>query len=136
MGAMNGVEAATQITAMLPQCGVLFLSGHASMADILHTAPKRLVYSFMSKPMHPLDLLNAIAYILPALSPVDEQALVVMQQEIIERYTNKWMLARNRFPLGATQAGTEIWASVPEHFDAVLRDRIPPGSDYPRVQLQ
>jgi DNA-binding NtrC family response regulator len=55
MDGMNGVEAAIRITAMLPGCKVLFVSGLASMAEVLNAAPKRLVFSFMSKPLHSLD---------------------------------------------------------------------------------
>ncbi len=66
MKVMNGVVAATRITAKLPQCGVLFLSGLATMSEILITAPERLVYSFISKPLQTVDLLNAIAYKLSA----------------------------------------------------------------------
>lgn len=74
MGAMNGVKAATRITAMLPKCGVLFISGKAAMSDILKSAPARLIYSFMPRPLDPLDLLNAVAYMLPAARAADNKA--------------------------------------------------------------
>ena len=74
MGAMNGVQAAIRITAKLPDCRVLFLSGHASMEDLLIDAPKRLECSFISKPPKLLDLLNAIGYMLPAESITREPA--------------------------------------------------------------
>jgi CheY-like chemotaxis protein len=65
IGAMNGVQAAIRITAKLPHCRVLFLSGHASTGDLLKDVPKRMECSFISKPPNLLDLLNAIAYMLP-----------------------------------------------------------------------
>jgi DNA-binding NtrC family response regulator len=78
IGEMNGIEAATNITAMLPRCKVLFLSGIASVYDVMSAAPERLVYSFMPKWAHPLDLLNAIAYMLPALTTTHDPAEISM----------------------------------------------------------
>jgi len=66
LGRLSGIEAAVQITASLPECRVLFLSGEASIADIIKAAPDHLVYSFTPKPIHSLDLLNAVAYLLSA----------------------------------------------------------------------
>jgi len=81
MGEVNGVEVATSITAMLPDCKVLFLSGLASMSDVMSAAPERLVYSFMSKPMRLLDLLNAIAYMLPAVSPAHDPVAIPVARD-------------------------------------------------------
>ena len=66
MRGLPGIQAAVQITAALPECRVLFLSADASIFDILNAAPENLVYSFTTKPVHPLDLLNSIAYMLSA----------------------------------------------------------------------
>ena len=63
LGRLSGIRAAADITTALPDCKVLFLSGEASMADIAKAAPLELVYSFTAKPIHSLDLLNAIAYL-------------------------------------------------------------------------
>ncbi len=80
LGAMNGVEAATRITAKVRGCSVFFLSGPASLAEVSKTAPARLVYSFTTKPLHSLDLLNAIAYMLPVASLVDDEAVAIEHQ--------------------------------------------------------
>jgi CheY-like chemotaxis protein len=85
MGEVNGVEAATAITAMLPDCRVLFLSGLASMSDVMSAAPERLVYSFMSKPMCSLDLLNVIAYMLPAVSTAHDPAAMTADRDALMR---------------------------------------------------
>lgn len=66
LGRFSGIQAAARITAALPECRVLFLSSEASSADIAKAAPESLVYSYTRKTIHPLDLLNAIAYLLPA----------------------------------------------------------------------
>ena len=71
---MTGIEAASVITAALPGCRVLFLSSGASFPDIAQSAPRTLVYSFTSKPIHPLDLLNTIAYLLSAEWSTDDTA--------------------------------------------------------------
>ena len=84
MGRMNGIEAATRITAKLPDCRVLFLSGHISMAEVMSAAPEGLVYSFASKPIHPLDLLSAIAYMLPAANAFKDRGAMAIEDEAIE----------------------------------------------------
>ena len=66
LGRFSGIQAAARISAALPECKVLFLSSEASSADIAKAAPEGLVYSYTPKTIHPLDLLNAIAYLLPA----------------------------------------------------------------------
>jgi len=66
LGRLSGIQAAVEITAALPDCNVLFFSGEATMADIAKAAPSELVYSFTSKPIHSLNLLNAIAYLVSA----------------------------------------------------------------------
>jgi len=66
LGRLSGIQAAARIRIELPDCRVLFLSGEASDADIARVAPPGLVYSYTQKPIHPLDLLNAIAYLLSA----------------------------------------------------------------------
>ena len=71
---LSGIDAATQITSQLPDCRVLFLSSHMSSVEIAKAAPKHLVYSFASKPLHLLDLLNAVAYMLPAKRPMVDRA--------------------------------------------------------------
>jgi DNA-binding NtrC family response regulator len=76
MDPMGGVAAATRIANLLPDWRVLFLSGSASMADIFIAAPKHLAYSFTNTPLHPPDLLNSVAYMLSAVSTVDESTCV------------------------------------------------------------
>jgi CheY-like chemotaxis protein len=67
MDSMNGIEAAVRINARLPGLKILFLSGDATMLDVLKSFPKRIVYSLMLKPARVPDLLNAIAYMLPTI---------------------------------------------------------------------
>lgn len=74
LGRLSGINAAVQITAALPGCRVLFLSGEASMADIARSAPVELVYSHTAKPIHPLDLLNIVAYLICAEWSSEESA--------------------------------------------------------------
>jgi two-component system, response regulator, stage 0 sporulation protein F len=86
LGAMNGVQAAIRITAKLPHCRVLFLSGHASMEDLPIDAPKRLECSCISKPPNLLDLLNAIAYMLPFESTAQDPAQIVVDHGTLVSY--------------------------------------------------
>ncbi len=64
MGRVSGVEAASRITMFQPHCKVLFFSGRASLFDVVRSAPERLVYSFTSKPLQVLTLMECIAYML------------------------------------------------------------------------
>jgi CheY-like chemotaxis protein len=91
MGTMTGIEAATQITAKLPRCRVLFLSGHASKADIAEAAPKRMVYSFASKPLHPADLLSALAYMLSGFNATDDPGVISIEPGAMKVYVSDWM---------------------------------------------
>jgi two-component system response regulator GlrR len=97
IGAMSGVKVATQITNMLPHCSVLFLSNLSSMSDVLRVAPKRLVYSFASKPLHLLDLLNAIAYKLSAVKPLPDPAMLAVGHDLILRDVPERTLANVGF---------------------------------------
>lgn len=74
LGRVSGIQAAAGITAALPDCKVLFLSCEASITDIAKAAPEGLVYSYTPKPLHPLDLLNAIASLLSAEWSADDRA--------------------------------------------------------------
>lgn len=105
MGRMNGIEAATRITAKLPDCRVLFLSGHISMAEVMSAAPEGLVYSFASKPIHPLDLLSAIAYMLPAANAFKDRGAMAIEDEAIERYAPARMRALAEFILRHAEIG-------------------------------
>ena len=74
MDSMNGVEAASRIATKLPNLKILFVSGDATMLDVLNVFPKRIVYSLMLKPVRVPDLLNAIAYILPPIETRTSEA--------------------------------------------------------------
>jgi CheY-like chemotaxis protein len=135
MDGMNGVEAAIRITALLPGCRVLFLSGLASMAEVLNAAPKRLVYSFTSKPLHSRDFLNAVAYMLPAMSATDDSVKTAVEPRVTQEY-----------PLGRTanagliikNAGTETGAlqAVQNKLYAVLLDSKCPDRQGLEMQVQ
>ena len=57
---------AARISASHPDCKVLFLSSEATDADLAREAPAGFIYSYTPKPIHPLNLLNAITYLLSA----------------------------------------------------------------------
>jgi CheY-like chemotaxis protein len=84
MGRLSGIDAATAITAALTACRMLFLSGDASSAEISMAAPKHLVYSFISNPVPPLDLLNAVAYMLPAKNSFGDPAAMGALDDTID----------------------------------------------------
>lgn len=55
---MDGIEAAIQIRAFLPNCKILLFSGQAATADLLEKARSRgHEFEILGKPVHPSDLL-------------------------------------------------------------------------------
>jgi len=55
---MDGVEAAIAIRGFLPKCKILLFSGKAATADLLDRAREHgHEFDFISKPVHPQDLL-------------------------------------------------------------------------------
>jgi CheY-like chemotaxis protein len=64
MGAMNGIEAAIEILAVLPQCKVLLMSGNAPCRDLLENAiAKGFNFEVLQKPVPPLEMLARISQI-------------------------------------------------------------------------
>ena len=117
MGATNGFDAAVQITVALPECKVLFLTSNASLSDILNSAPpERLVYSVMSKPARVPDLLNAIAYMLPAAAALSDTPVVEIEHDPMQLHRlARAALAR----LGACRMGRpKRPCQTPEHDSA------------------
>ncbi len=120
MGATNGIEAATRITDKQPDCRVLFLSGHASMTDILIAAPERLVYSFTSKPLHLLDLLNAIAYMLSAVSTAGDSLVMAAEHGGLQQFALGETPAKAGFILRETRTGIAPLGAIQCKPDAVF----------------
>ena len=62
MGAMNGVEAAIEISRALPWCKVLLVSGNAGYGDLLKKARAQgYDFELLLKPVPPAELLLKIA---------------------------------------------------------------------------
>ena len=61
MPGMSGIEAAIQISGMLPGCRILLLSGQAATADLLRDARVRgHDFEILLKPVHPNQLLDRL----------------------------------------------------------------------------
>ena len=78
MPRMNGIELAMKVRQIYPDCVILLFSGQAEAVDLL--APARLagyVFTLLSKPVHPLVLLDSIAKSLSSIEaaelPVDRR---------------------------------------------------------------
>jgi len=55
---LNGIDAAIQIRAMLPDCKILLFSGQAATADLLdRVRAQGHEFEILAKPVHPQDLL-------------------------------------------------------------------------------
>jgi DNA-binding NtrC family response regulator len=81
----TGIRYATQILSRLPGCKVLFLSSQATMSEISDAVPENLVYSIAPKPLHPLDFLNVVAYMLPEAASFDNPPVVAPQKPLIQQ---------------------------------------------------
>ena len=58
---VSGIEAAIQITRMLPKCKVLLLSGQAIVHDLMHDARQRgHDFRIIMKPIHPDELIASL----------------------------------------------------------------------------
>lgn len=113
VGAMSGMEAATQITAMLPDCRVFFFSGTGSFDELSHAAPKHLVYSFARKPMPVPDLLSAIAYIVSAVNAVYDPVDLTDNYDSIEEPPQRWHVTRLTPPRGKSVARNSVPGIAP-----------------------
>lgn len=61
MGGISGVEAAVEISAMLPRCKILLVSGQAVASDLLQKAREQgHTFEMLVKPVHPKDLLDRL----------------------------------------------------------------------------
>ena len=61
MADSNGIDAAIQIHAMLPDIRVFLVSGQSPAAEILASSEARdLGFEILTKPVHPRDLLNKL----------------------------------------------------------------------------
>jgi len=108
MGAMNGMEAAARITAMLPDCRVLFLPGTGSFDELSRSAPKHLVYSFARKPMPVPDLLSAIAYIVSAANTVYDRKNSIDAYVPDEEPPQRWHVIKLTPPSGKSVARNSV----------------------------
>ena len=64
MPGMNGVELAIQVCERFPGCKVLLFSGHAGSTPLLEEARKKgYDFDFLSKPVHPRDLLARLNWV-------------------------------------------------------------------------
>jgi CheY-like chemotaxis protein len=73
MGAMNGIDAAIEVSLALPCCKVLLISGNAGYGDLLEEArAKGFDFELLLKPVPPAELLLAIARML--LHSADQSA--------------------------------------------------------------
>ncbi|MGA2889623.1 MAG: response regulator [Terracidiphilus sp.] len=58
---MNGIELATTVRRIFPDCKVILFSGQASTVDLLASAKNRgQHFSLLTKPIHPTDLLARV----------------------------------------------------------------------------
>ncbi len=64
---LNGIEAAMQILAILPQCKVLFMSGNCATPSLLERARAQgYQFELLEKPVQPKELLRKVLQIMPA----------------------------------------------------------------------
>jgi CheY-like chemotaxis protein len=61
MGGLNGIDAAIQVRALVPNIKILLFSGQAATADLLEKARTQgYEFEILAKPVHPQDLLTRL----------------------------------------------------------------------------
>ena len=103
---MNGIEAATRISAQFPECRVLFLSGRRDLMEFADSIPEHLAYSFARKPMPVEDLLDCVATLLSAVEDLKPPSFDGLERNT--PFGNAWLMA-----LGASSAGASMGRSLP-----------------------
>ena len=61
MPLLNGIDAAIQISSLLPGCRIVLISGQGATADLLHDAGERgHFFEVLAKPVHPSEVLQRL----------------------------------------------------------------------------
>jgi DNA-binding response OmpR family regulator len=62
MGEMNGIELAYQLSATVPECKILLMSGNTSTESLLAKSPAAADdFPLLPKPVHPREVLDFLA---------------------------------------------------------------------------
>jgi CheY-like chemotaxis protein len=117
---MNGIEAANRIAATLPNCRVLFISGHLSPSDLPTAVAAGVEHRFAAKPMAPLALLKTIDDILSAPVAVESPVVLAVEPEAFARDAIVSALTRAGFVIREARTGAEALAALHAKYDAVI----------------
>ena len=61
MPVKNGIDAAIEISSLVPRCRIVLISGQAATADLQHQAAvKGHYFEVLAKPVHPTELLERL----------------------------------------------------------------------------
>ena len=102
----NGIEAATHICTMFPECQVLFVSACAGLMEFAGSISEHLAYSFARKPMPVGDLLDRVATLLSAFE--DPKKPLFDGLETGRPFGNAWLMA-----LGKSSSAASMARSLP-----------------------
>lgn len=117
---INGVEAAIKILEFLPECRVLFMSGHAAAQDVLADARRRgFSFEVCVKPVAPEALLAKVAEI-NSTRPV--LTILNVDDNEIERYAVSRLLTHAGFKVIEAGTGTQALQQAQDHPDLILLD--------------
>jgi len=114
MCGMNGIEAATRITAMFPECRVLFQSGCSMPAEFAPSLPGGLAFSFVRKPMPIQDLLDCVATLLSATETIEPRFRSSDEVEASLSALNDWRWAFNRSSQASVPGSATSTTSMPD----------------------
>lgn len=121
MPGISGIDAAVEILRFLPQCLVLFISGH-SLAEIM--ADPRIDgngFEVLAKPVAPPVLLNKVAGMLAA-RPRPHPTIVNVDDSEIPRYTVSRILRHAGFNVQEAATGEEALTLAKAVPDLILLD--------------
>jgi CheY-like chemotaxis protein len=76
MPQLSGIELAIQLRVLCPNCKMLLFSGDAATIPLLKSArAEGFAFEFLSKPVHPADMLARIQNLIEATPPLTAQEL-------------------------------------------------------------
>lgn len=121
MPGISGIDAAIEILQLLPECLVLFISGHSLSEIRADERVDRRGFEILSKPVPPPVLLNKVAAML-AGRPSRHPTIVNVDDSEIPRYAVSHMLRRAGFSVTEASTGEEALTLARNVPDLILLD--------------
>ncbi len=125
MPKMNGIDACVQIKSMLPGCRIIMLSGHSLHQRLESFQPPRHDFLLLSKPIHPVELLDLLSSEQVQPSSDSEPPIKVLNVDDVEehRYSLTRLFTYAGFKVSEASTGNDaLRAALESKPDMILLD--------------